>query len=232
MHRSPKTIDYLNDTPLKVLISICLPLIGVNVVLAFTSLLTNALYSHFVGEQVFSVMGYLSAVTTSFGSIISGIMFAAWIKIAHHFSFDDKMVSAQQMFNGISAIILVEAGLAFLLVLFTDPILRLLSIPEMIYKEAKIYYVLTILTYLPVALAAFCLTIVNGTSSASRLFWVNIMVVMAALTLFYASRNAEWDPIWLGPVVYGITFVALFFGSKALRYIVRQMCKEKRPWGI
>lgn len=177
MHRSPKTIDYLNDTPLKVLISICLPLIGVNVVLAFTSLLTNALYSHFVGEQVFSVMGYLSAVTTSFGSIISGIMFAAWIKIAHHFSFDDKMVSAQQMFNGISAIILVEAGLAFLLVLFTDPILRLLSIPEMIYKEAKIYYVLTILTYLPVALAAFCLTIVNGTSSASRLFWVNIMVV-------------------------------------------------------
>lgn len=57
-------------------------------------------------------------------------------------------------------------------------------------------------------------------------------MIIAALTLFYASRNAEWDPIWLGPVVYGITFVALFFGSKALRYIVRQMYKEKRPWGI
>lgn len=57
-------------------------------------------------------------------------------------------------------------------------------------------------------------------------------MIMAALTLFYASRNAEWDPAWLGPIVYGITFVGLFFGSKALRYIVRQMYKEKRPWGI
>lgn len=177
MHSRCKTIDYLNDSPFKVLKSICLPLIGVNIVLAFTSLLTNELYSRFVGEQVFSVTGYLSAVTTSFGSIISGIMFAAWIKTAHHFSFDDKAVSAQQMINGVSAITLVEIVLSMLLVIFTDTVLKLLCVPEMIYQEAKIYYVLTILSYLPVALAALCLTIVNGTSSTIRLFWVNIMVV-------------------------------------------------------
>lgn len=170
-------IDYLHISPFKALIAVCFPLIGVNIVLAFSSLLTNELYSRFVGEHVFSIMGYLSAVTTSFGNIISGIMFAAWIKSAHHFSFNNKSVCAQQMIHGIVAVFLVEACLTVLLLLFAYPILHLLHIPQVLFRDAKLYFILTILLYFPAQVAGFFLTIVNGTSSAARLFWVNIFVV-------------------------------------------------------
>lgn len=207
MQRKHKHINYLHDSPFSVLLAICFPLIGVNIVLAITSLLTNELYSNFVGEHVFSIMGYLSAVTTSFGSIISGIMYAAWIKTAHHFSFDNKSVCAQQIFHGVVAIFLVETSLTVLLLLFADPVLHLLSIPRAIYQDAKLYYILTILLYLPVQLAGYFLTIVNGTSSAVRLFWVNIFVVCS---------NAVIAVLMLAVFRCGMTGVALMPAIAAL----------------
>lgn len=227
-----KSIDYLNDSPAKVLISICLPLILVNVVLAFTSLLTNELYSNFVGERVFSVMGYLSAVTTSFSSIVSSIMFAAWIKIAHHFAFDDRSVTERQIFNGLAAIAVVEIALALLMILCADPVLRILSVPAEIYADAKLYYVLEILCYFPVPLAALFLTIVNGTSSASRLFWVNIMVVCTnavvavfALAVFRAGIVGVALMPMMGAVIQ-LTFYAVMFKKDGFRFDCRDALRH------
>ena len=207
-------IDYLYVSPFKALIAICFPLIGVNIVLAVTALLTNELYSRFVGEHVFSIMGYLSTVTTSFGSIISGIMFAAWIKTAHHFSFNNKSICTQQILHGIVAIFLVEASLTLLLLLFADPILHLLSIPLDLYQDAKLYYILTILLYLPVQLAGFCLTIVNGTSSAIRLFWVNIFVVCSnaiVAVIMLAVLRCGMIGVALMPVISAIVQLVFYF---------------------
>lgn len=173
-----KNLDYLNDHPAKILAAICFPLILVNVVLAFTTMLTNELYSKFIGEEFFAVSGYLSAVTSSFSSIITSVMSAAWIKIAHHFLSSDKSSAEQNMCNSFVAIAIVEVVCAFFLVLFTNPILSVLSIPEAIYDSAKLYYIVYVIFYLPAPFAALFLTIVNGTSSSARLFWVNIVVIL------------------------------------------------------
>lgn len=211
MRHKQRHIDYLHGSPFKSLFAICFPLIGVNIVLAITSLLTNELYNRYVGDHVFSIMGYLSAVTTSFGSITSGIMFASWIKIAHHFSLNDKIFCGQQILHGVVAIFLVETCLTVLLLLFADPILHLLNIPQTLYEDAKLYFVLTILLYFPAQLAGFCLTIVNGTSSASRLFWVNIFVVCS---------NAVVAIIMLAVLQCGMVGVAVMSVISALVQLV------------
>lgn len=173
-----KKIHYLTDRPSKILLSICLPLVIVNVLLALTTTITNQLYSRFVGQNAFSVMGYLGAVTTAFVNIIASVMIAAWIKTAHHFAAGSKEVCSQQIFHGILAITVVDVGLALILLLFCAPILSVLNIPATIYAPSKTYLILYILCYLPVPIAGLFLTIVNGTSSSRRLLWVNIVVVL------------------------------------------------------
>ena len=84
MRHSENRIDYLNDSPAKILFGICFPLIIVNLLLILTTTLTNELYSKFVGPVAFSVTGYLSAITNTFSGIISSIVTAAWIKTAFY----------------------------------------------------------------------------------------------------------------------------------------------------
>lgn len=58
------------------------------------------------------------------------------------------------------------------------------------------------------------------------------VLVLAGLFLFWVSRNTQWEPQWLGKVVYAIAFLGLFFGSRALQYIVKQLYLQKKPFGI
>ncbi len=191
MGKSPKTIQYHTDSPAKILFAICFPLVLVNVVLAVTTTLTNQLYSRFVGPEAFSVTGYLSAVTTFFSGMVASVVSAAWIKTARFF-LTDKAEASRQMGHGFLAIFLVASGLALLLLLLVNPILSLLHIPAEILAPARTYYMLFILCYLPVPMAALFLTVVNGISSSSRIFWINIVVValnfIAALVVLAALK--------------------------------------------
>lgn len=58
------------------------------------------------------------------------------------------------------------------------------------------------------------------------------IMIAATLFLFHISRNTPWDPEWLGKIVYLIGFIGLFFGSKALQYIVAQLYLKPKPFGI
>lgn len=226
--RRTSRIDYLNDSPSSVLCSICLPLIVVNIVLAFTTTLTNELYSRFVGQSVFSIMGYLSAVTTSFGSIVTSVMSAAWIKTAHSYGYPNKSIAERQMFHGLAAIAIVEIACALPLLLLADPILQLLNIPIEIYGAAKRYYLIYILFYLPVPLAALFLTIVNGTSSSSRLFWINIIVVgtnALSAVLLLAVFKAGLVGVALQPMMGAliqIGFYIVYFRRNGFHFSLRR----------
>ncbi len=78
--------------------------------------------------------------------------------------------------------------------LFGDPILSLLHIPEAIAPQAKLYFVLFILGYLPAAIAALFLTIANGISSSSGIFWINIVIVALnfAASVFLAAAFVKY----------------------------------------
>lgn len=227
-----RTINYLTDSPSKILGSICFPLVIVNVLLALTTTLTNQLYSRFVGQDAFSVTGYLSAVTTAFANIVASVMTAAWIKTAHTFAMGDKDFCSQQIFHGISAITIVDVGLALIVLLFCAPILAVLNIPEAIYTASRTYLVLYILCYLPAPIAGLFLTIVNGTSSSLRLLWVNIVVVLlnfAAAVLLLAVFKTGIIGLALCTCLGAflqLLFDFLLFRKAGFRFPLRQMLKN------
>lgn len=181
MRASVSKPDYLRLRPMQALGQICLPLILVNAVLAVTSTLTNKLYSQYAGQTYFTVTGYLSVVTTLFISIVSSVYTAAWIKIAHQFAVHDKQTVTNSMRSALLAVALASAGCSLLLILFTQPVLRAMSIPAQLYSDTRLYYALYLLSYLPTGLAAFFLTIVNGIGNTKRIFWINIVVLFTNL---------------------------------------------------
>lgn len=181
MQKSEKTADYLHCTPLRALFLICFPLLLVNVVSILSGTLSNAVYSRYAGQTYFTVTGYLSVAITMFSNVIASVYIASWVKIAHHFVLHDKQTSTHSMRNALFAMLLAAVGCGGLMIVLTGPILRAMSIPANIRTDAQLYYILYLATYLPVALAAFFLTTVNGISGGKRIFWVNIMVIVTNL---------------------------------------------------
>lgn len=181
MKKTAKSADYLHDSPLHALGTVCLPLILVNVVLMFTTTLTNTLYSRYAGQTYFTVTGYLSVASTLYINMISSVYLAGWVKIAHQFSLQDKQKVTRSMQSVLLTMTLAAGGLSLLFVLFTKPVLHALNIPSGLYADARLYYCLYLLCYLPSALAAFFLTTSNGISGAGRIFWINIMVIVTNL---------------------------------------------------
>lgn len=181
MRNSVKKTDYLHDSPLRALCAICLPLILVNAVIMVTSTVTNTLYSRYAGQTYFTVTGYLSVATTMFVNVISSVYIASWVKIAHRFALHDAANVTRSILSALLAMTLACVGGAALMILFTGPVLRGMSIPTQFYADTRLYYVLYLATYLPSALAAFFLTTVNGVGSSGRIFWSNILVILTNL---------------------------------------------------
>lgn len=181
MRKCETTIHYLSDPPGKILFSICFPLSIVSLMLILTGTINNLLFSRYVGDAAFSVPGYLNAALIIFANIIGSVWTAAWIKTAHVFAAGDKDAASAQFAQGFAALLVTAAALTVPMLLLQEPILVWLRVPGEILSQARIYYVLYILTYLPVAIACLFLTVVNGTCSSARLFWVNIVVVVLAL---------------------------------------------------
>lgn len=176
-----KTIDYLQISPFRALCAICLPLFLVNVVSILSGTISNSLYSHYAGQTYFTVTGYLSVATTLFVNIISSVYIASWIKIAHQFALHDKDTITRSIQNALLAMAISCIGWALLLILLTKPVLYVMSIPAQIYADTRLYYMLYLAAYLPVGLAAFFLTTVNGIGSAKRILLVNIFVIATNL---------------------------------------------------
>ena len=227
-----RTINYLTDNPARILYSICIPLIGVNLLLWLTTTWTNQLYSRFVGPEAFAVMGYLSTVTTAFANIVSGVMSAAWIKTARSFALDGKAVCARQIFHGIAAIVIADCALAALLLLCRRPIFALLHIPEELASPARTYFVLSILSYLPVVIAGLFLTIVNGTSGSARLFWINVAVVLlnySAAALLLAGFHTGMVGLALSSgfgALFQLILDFFLFRRAGFRFSLRQLLRH------
>ena len=57
------------------------------------------------------------------------------------------------------------------------------------------------------------------------------VILMMGWVLVYVSHQAAL-PIYLRNVVYGIALVGVFFGSRALQFIVGRFWLKSKPWGI
>lgn len=176
-HRARK-INYLEDSPLSILMAVCGPLIVVNLVQVFTTFLTNGIQSRYVGQEYFTVLGYLTTVLNTFASFLGGFVSAAWIRTARFFAIGNQKVAMRQTVQATYAIILVYVVMVGLLLLLMNPILHAVHVPAEIYENAKLYYRVYLLTYLPVPLGTFFLSVITGTGSAGRILLVNLLTVI------------------------------------------------------
>lgn len=177
MRNSAQKTDYLHGSPLRALCAICLPLVLVNAVIMVTSTVTNTLYSRYAGQTYFTVTGYLSVATSMFVNVIASVYIASWVKIAHRFALHDAASVTRSILSALTAMLLACVGASALMILFTGPVLRAMSIPAQFYADTRLYYTLYLASYLPAALAAFFLTTVNGIGGSGRIFWSNILVI-------------------------------------------------------
>jgi len=213
MARQSRKIDYLHDSPLRVIASVAFPLIVVYLVQTLVTALTNELYSSFVGPVAFSVTGYLNPVIAAFINVVNSMASAAWIKTARFFGDSDRSAAEREMISGFYTIVGVELIGAVLLLLFTNPMMAAMSVPAEIEREARLYYVLYIATYLPAPIAAYFLTVINGTGSSMRIFLVNMYVVLVSgLTSVLMLAVAKTGVVGMGllPMINAVLQLVLY----------------------
>lgn len=188
MKQEQKKIDVLKDSPIRVLFSICMPLIFVSILSIFTTSITNDIYSKYVGQIFFAVTGLISLATTAFAGIIEGIVSAGWIKVAMFYTEESKLETNKYTMNAIYAILIVELACMILLLGGADFILHMLNIPDEVFRTAKQYYVIYIATYAAVPIGSFLLMVVDGIGKSVDIFLVNCInscgtMVAAAVVL-------------------------------------------------
>ena len=184
MLRNSRKIDFLRDKPVSILLRLCLPLIVVNLVQIFTTMLTNSLYSLFVGETLFTVIGYLSTVTDAYLSLTYSVMSAAWIKTAHYHALYDRQTAQQKTIQAIYSVLPVVGTSLVLILLFRDPILHAFHVPPDYFAVTRQYFTIWICSYSLMPVAQLLLLVTNGTSSSGRILLANF------LTVFITAFNA------------------------------------------
>lgn len=172
-----KKINFLQDKPLSILVRLCLPLILVNLIQIFTTMLTNSIYSNYVGETLFTVIGYLSTVTETYMYLTYSVMSAAWIKMAHSFALSDRQTAQDKTIQAIYSILLVVLVGMLLILLFRDPILHIFHVPAEYYGPTRQYFTVWLCGYTLMPLAQLFLLILNGTSGPGRILLANLLTV-------------------------------------------------------
>lgn len=192
MSKGPKKerrkMDVLNDSPIRVLISIGAPLALVSGLSLFTAALTNDIYSKYVGQILFTVTGLISLVTSLLGNVVGSIVSASWIKTARYYNSTEGYGINKYTINAMYSILIVEAICLAALLLGVDAVLHLLSVPEEVYAYAKQYYVIYLIAYMIIPIGSLLVMIVNGIGTVKDIFIVNCVSscgssVMAVLLL-------------------------------------------------
>lgn len=191
--KSSLEIDVLSDNPIKVLFSICLPLVLVSILSIFTTSVTNGIYSKYVGQMLFTVMGLLNLVTTIFANIISSMASAGWIKTAAFYAEERHFGANKYTINAIYTILLVELACMTFLLGGADFILHILNIPDEVFMIAKQYYFIYIISYTVVPIGSFLLLVVNGIGKPTDIFLVNCInscgTMLAATVVLFVLRG-------------------------------------------
>lgn len=177
MVSASRKIDFLQDRPVSVFARLCLPLICVNLLQVFTTMLTNALYSMFVGESIFAVIGYLHTATEAFYHLTHGVVVAAWIKTAHYHALYDQQTAQQKTIQALYSVFLVVAASLVLILLFLDPILHAFHVPPSYYAMTRQYFTIWVCCQSLIPFAQLLLMVINGTSSPGQILLSNFLSI-------------------------------------------------------
>lgn len=160
-------IDLLNDNQYKLIIKIGFPYFIVSLLAVFTSSLINDTYSVYC-DEIFSVLGYLSVITTAYAAFIGNVVTTAWIKLSKKIS--DKNCSVKYTMQGVYSVLFFSVLSGAVLIAFNKPILKFTNVSDEIFNVARAYYVYYVIGYALSGFAPFLLTVANSCSNTVTLF--------------------------------------------------------------
>lgn len=132
--------DIQKDSFWKILFSIGFPLLSVNVISIFVSFFMNDLYSRYVGELYFTVAGAISMVTNSGLQIITCVVSAVWIRNASFYVQGKGTEAERYIGNSFYTVVFSGLLISFISLACTKLFLKMLYVPDEIYAETRIYY--------------------------------------------------------------------------------------------
>ena len=178
--------DILKDSPLKILICICIPLSAVYFLSCITASFTNILYSKYAPDY-FAVAGLISAVTVSLSMIMNGVISAAWIKTA--FLYKAENLPRKNFFaNALYSVLFTNLILIVLSMALKNTVFKIFCIPNEMYKAVSVYYTASFCGYIFTSVATFLINCINGVGSVFEIFIGNAInscgTVFSAAILF------------------------------------------------
>lgn len=139
------TMDMTKGNVYKILIIFAIPLLIGNIFQLFYSLVDSIIASHMISDLALGAIGDTSSVNSLIISFSGGMGSGASIIISRYFGEKNN----DGIRKSISSIFVINIILGILLtisiLLFLDPILKLLSTPDNIYQMSKSYFAITVM---------------------------------------------------------------------------------------
>lgn len=154
--------DILNDKPSVLLLKLSIPYLISSILCIFTTSLLNDVYASSC-NKIFSILGYISVILNFFVALISNIVSACWIKLSQEIN--SKETSVKATVNSIYAVVVFTVVFSLTLIIFNRPILKFSNVPENLFDETRIYFIVYIASYIVAAIGSMLITISNAHSN-------------------------------------------------------------------
>lgn len=136
------TKDMTSGSPMKNIIRFCLPLMMGNLFQQFYNMADTIIVGKFVGKAALSAVGAVGSLNFLIIGSLTGLCMGFAIPIANRFGAQDIVGLKKYVSNIVYTSVVLGVVFTVGSVLLTNPLLKLLNIPDEIYKEAYDYIVI------------------------------------------------------------------------------------------
>ncbi len=172
----------LNDHPLKVIVTSCLPLALFQVLQGMFNVLDTMMASH-IGSDAVSAVACLSQINLMITSLGAGLAVGGSIKISEAYGRGDYDTVRHRVATVYAMAVLISIVVAGVLVPFAVPFLRLLQTPEDLINTGVGYFRIQVLTMVIQFFNTVYIAIARSRGHARRILILNLVVVSVKLIL-------------------------------------------------
>lgn len=220
-------LDIRNDKIWKILVSLGVPLIVVNLSTIASTALLNQIYTEQIGNQYFMVNGYLTIFVNTCTQLIGALSSAIWIKSASAYTRTKEKgcITVNAFYTMLCGIGIFAA----VCIAFADPLLHFLQIPADVYEMVRKYFFLYTAGLFLVGIGDLARAFNNGLGSITDACIGNLIsavtTVAAAILLLVLFRMG----------LYGGAFVTavgnlMLFACCIMLLRKRGVCPQKKQW--
>lgn len=172
----------LTASPVKVIMSACMPLALYQVLQSVFKIFDALLASH-IGAEAVSAVSCLSQITLMITALGSGLAIGGSIKISEAYGRGDDVMVRQRLATVYAMAVLVSLVVAGTLIPFAPAFLRLLKTPEDLIAAGVGYFRVEILTLVVTFFNTVYIAIERSRGHAKKILNLNLVIILVKLGL-------------------------------------------------